>query len=108
MKIALSPQRRDDTVNYQIAGDVIIVNGEPFDFSKIEEGDVLPREAIKTEWFSGDVTRVDGELWLSLILPNPWNYSQAQAFPSLMRITKNGLLDLPKPLPQPLKEPVND
>lgn len=108
MKIALSPQRRDDTVTYQIAGDVIIVNGKPFDFSKIEEGDVLPREAIKSEWFSGDVTRVDGELWLSLILPNPWNYSQAQAFPSLMRITKNGLLDLPKPLPQPLKEPVND
>ncbi|WP_353231859.1 hypothetical protein [Pseudomonas helleri] len=108
MKIFMSPQRRDDTVSYQRSGDVIIVNGEAFDFSKVEEGDVLPREAIKSEWFSGRVTRVNGELELNLILPNPWNYSQAQAFPSLMRITKNGLLDLPKPLPQPLKEPVND
>lgn len=108
MKVTLSPQRRDDIVTFQKSGDTLLVNGEAFDFSKLEDGDVLPREAIKSEWFSGDVTRVDGELWLSLILPNPWNYSQAQAFPSLMRITKNGLLDLPKPLPQPLKEPVND
>lgn len=108
MKVTLSPQRRDDIVIYQKSGDTLLVNGEGFDFSKLEDGDVLPREAIKSEWFSGDVTRVDGELWLSLILPNPWNYSQAQAFPSLMRITKNGLLDLPKPLPQPHKEPVND
>lgn len=108
MNIALSPQRRDDTVTYQIAGDVIIVNGEPFDFSEIEEGDVLPREAIESEWFSGDVTRINGELQLSLILPNPWNYSQAQAFPSPIRATKNGQIDLPKPLPLPRQESVNE
>lgn len=108
MKIILSPQRRDDTVTYQKAGDVLTVNGEVFDFSKVEEGDVLPKEAIKSEWFSGDVTRISGELQLSLILPNPWNYSQAQAFPAPLFITKNGLLNLPKPLPQTLKEPVNE
>lgn len=108
MRILLSPQRREDTATYQIAGEIIIVNGEPFDFSKIEEGDVLPREAIKSEWFSGDVTRINGELQLSLILPNPWNYSPAQAFPSPIRVTKNGLLDLPKPLPLPRQESVNE
>lgn len=64
MKVTLSPQRRDDIVNYQKSGDTLLVNGEGFDFSKLEDGDVLPREAIKSEWFSGGVTRVDGELWL--------------------------------------------
>ena len=108
MQIILSPQRRDDTVIYQTAGEVIVVNGEPFDFSNIEEGDVLPKEAIKSEWFSGDVTRKNGELQLSLILANPWNYSPAQAFPAPLFITKNGLLDLPKPLPQPRQESVNE
>ena len=108
MQIILSPQRRDDTVIYQTAGEVVIVNGEPFDFSKIEEGDVLPKEAIKSEWFSGGVTRINGELQLRLILPNPWNYSQAQALPSPIRVTKNGLLDLPKPLPLPRQEPANE
>lgn len=108
MQIILSPQRRDDTVIYQIAGDVIIVNGEPFDFSKVEEGDVLPKEAIKSEWFASDVTRINGELEFSLVLPNPWNYSQAQAFPAPLFITKNGLLNLPKPLPPLQQELVNE
>lgn len=104
MKIFMSPQRRDDIVSYQRSGDVIIVNGEAFDFSKVEEGDVLPREAIKSEWFSGRVTRVNGELELNLILPNPWNYSQAQAFPAPVLVSKDGLIELPKPLPQTPKE----
>ena len=104
MKVTLSPQRRDDIVTFQKSGDTLLVNGEAFDFSKLEDGDVLPREAIKSEWFSGDVTRVDGELWLSLILPNPWNYSQAQAFPAPVLASKDGLIELPKPLPQTFKE----
>lgn len=99
MKIILSPQRRDDTVCYRKAGDTLSVDGEVFDFSRVEEGDVLPRDAIRSEWFAGDVTRINGELQLALILPNPWNYSQAQAFPVPLTVTKNGLVELPAPLP---------
>ena len=99
MKIILSPQRRDDTVCYRKAGDTLSVDGEVFDFSRVEEGDVLPRDAIRSEWFAGDVTRINGELQLALILPNPWNYSQAQAFPVPISVTKNGLVELPAPLP---------
>ncbi|PAA14369.1 hypothetical protein CJU74_14745 [Pseudomonas fragi] len=99
MKIILSPQRRDDTVCYRKAGDTLSVDGEVFDFSRVEEGDVLPRDAIRSEWFAGDVTRINGELQLTLILPNPWNYSQAQAFPVPISVTKNGLVELPAPLP---------
>ncbi|WP_046382723.1 hypothetical protein [Pseudomonas veronii] len=108
MKITFSPQRRDDSVTYQKDGDTIIVNGEAFDFSKVEDGDVLPRDAIQSQWFSGDVTRSAGNLEISLILPNPWNYSQEQAFPEPITITQNGMIELPKPLPVDQKEQVSE
>ena len=95
MKIFLSPQRRDDTLSVVRRGDLLIVNDEPFDFPAVEEGDILPRSAIESEWFSGDVTRVDGELELTLVLPNPANFSQAQAFPVPLTITKMGQLSFP-------------
>ncbi|MQT64485.1 hypothetical protein GHO42_15530 [Pseudomonas sp. FSL R10-0056] len=95
MKIFLSPQRRDDTLSVVRRGDLLIVNDEPFDFPAVEEGDILPRSAIESDWFAGDVTRVNGELELTLILPNPANFSQAQAFPVPLTITKMGQLSFP-------------
>ena len=95
MKIFLSPQRRDDTLSVVRRGGLLIVNDEPFDFPAVEEGDILPRSAIESDWFAGDVTRVNGELELTLILPNPANFSQAQAFPVPLTITKMGQLSFP-------------
>ena len=108
MKIFLSPQRRDDTLNVVRRGDLLVVNDEPFDFSAVGEGDILPRSAIESEWFAGDVTRVDGELELTLILPNPSNFSPAQAFPVPITVTKNGPVELPRPLDDVTKEPAHE
>ena len=108
MKIFLSPQRRDDTLNVVRRGDLLVVNDEPFDFSAVGEGDILPRSAIESEWFAGDVTRVNGELELTLILPNPANFSQALAFPAPITVTKNGLVVLPGSLADVTKEPAHE
>lgn len=108
MKITLSPQRRDDLVTYERSNDSLMVNGELFDFSLVEEGDVLPRNAIQSEFFAGDVARVSGKLELTLILPNPANYSPLQAFPAPIIVTKNGLVELPKPLADTTKESVDE
>ena len=108
MKIFLSPQRRDDTLSVVRCGDLLVVNDEPFDFSPVEEGDILPRSAIESECFAGDVTRVNGELELTLILPNPANFSQAQAFPVPITVTKNGPVVLPGPLVDVTKEPAHE
>ena len=108
MKIFLSPQRRDDTLSVVRRGDLLVVNDELFDFSAVEEGDLLPRSAIASEWFAGDVTRANGELELTLILPNPANFSQAQAFPVPLTITKNGPVGLPRPLTDVTKEPPHE
>ncbi len=100
MKIKFSPQRRDDTLTVVRSGDVLIVNGEAFDFSQVGEGDTLPRPAINSQWFSSDVERIGGELTLTLLLPNPRNYSPAQAFPVDLINVPNGPVALPQPLPE--------
>lgn len=100
MKILLSPQRRDDTLEVIKNGDVLKVNGKDFDFSPVGEGDTLPRQAIDSLWFVGDIERVNGELILTLLLPNPRDYSQEQAFP----VPLVNVMDGPVVFPGPLSE----
>lgn len=103
MKIILSPQRRDDTLEVVKNGDVLTVNGEDFDLSPIGEGDTLPWGAVNSLWFAGDVDRIEGELVLTLLLPNPWNYSQEQAFPVPLENVPDGQVAFPLPR-QPTEE----
>ncbi|WP_460410452.1 MULTISPECIES: hypothetical protein [unclassified Pseudomonas] len=99
MRINLIPQRRDDTLQVFKVGDALTVNGEIFDFSPIVEGDTLPAFAVSSDWFVDKIDRVDGELVLNLILPNPWNYSPEQAFPVPLENVPDGPVDFPQPLP---------
>lgn len=98
MKIYLSPQRRDDSLEVVKTGDALTINGEKFDLSPVGEGDTLPREAIDSIWFAGPIDRIDGELILTLLFPNPWNYSQAQAFPVPLENVPDGPVAFPGPL----------
>lgn len=102
MKINLSPQRRDDTLNVFRAGTVLTINGEEFDFTRMVDGDTLPASAITSQWFAGQVDHVDGELELTLILPLPHNYSPEQAFPVPLENVQDGPVILPPPLPDQL------
>lgn len=104
MKIALSPQRRDDVLEVVKNGDALIINGEVFDFSSISEGDTLPSQAIDSAWFIGDVERLGGEISLTLLLPNPRNYSQEQAFPAVLLDVPNGVVALPQPISEVVDE----
>jgi hypothetical protein len=100
MKINLSPQRRDDTLQVSRAGATLTVNGELFDFSQMKDGDTLPASAVKCEWFVNQVDCVAGELELTLLLPLPENYSPAQAFPVPLLDVPDGEVQLPQPLPR--------
>ena len=102
MNIVLIPTRTDDALELFKAGDVLTVNGEDFDFSQVGEGDSLPSAAITSTWFIGDQTRVDGNLVLTMFLPNPWNYSHEQAFPVPLIGVPDGPVVFPAPLPEPL------
>lgn len=106
MRIKLSPQRRDDTLSMSKLGNVLTLNGEAFDYSRMADGDTLPVSAISSEWFAGDVNMIDGELVLTIILPNPINYSQEQAFPVDLVDVPDGPVVLPAPLPDPEPQPI--
>jgi len=97
MRIILDPQRRDDLLEVVKAGDTLVVNGESFDFSPMDDGDTLPAIAITSGWFSGDVDRVNGRLVIRMWLPNPWNYSPEQAFPEPLLNVPDGPVLLPRP-----------
>lgn len=90
MKIALSPQRRDDKLEVEVSGDRIRINGELFNFNPLKEGDVVRADAVPSEWIVGDVSRRDGEIELTLILPHGPDPSDKMAFPSPISVIKDG------------------
>lgn len=109
MHVTLSPVRLDETLVASLAGDVLTLNGEAFDFGPLSEGATLPAEAIDSPWIVGPVSRVDGELHLTLRLPHGPNPSQAVAYPRPITVTKDGLVALPfdpPPEPEPVPEEV--
>ena len=95
MHITLSPVRMDETLTASLAGDVLTLNGVEFDLSPLPEGATLPAEAIASDWIVGPVSRIDGELHLTLRLPHGQNPSQAVAFPEPVTVTVDGPIDLP-------------
>lgn len=109
MKITLSPVRLDETLTATLAGDVLTLNGEDFDFSQLPEGATLPAEAIASDWIVGPVSRIDGDLHLTLRLPHGPNPSQAVAFPEPIHVTEDGPIALPfdpEPEPEVIDEPI--
>lgn len=106
MRIKLSPQRLDATLGASVAGDVITLNGESFDFGPLPDGATLPAEAIDSDWIIGPVSRISGELHFTLRLPHGPNPSQAVAFPEPVTVTQDGPIPLPfDPEPEPEPEP---
>jgi len=102
MHITLSPVRLDETLTAIRTGDVLTLNGEAFDFGPLPEGATLPAEAIDSEWIVGPVSRIDGDLHLTLRLPHGPNPSEAVAFPKPLVVMVDGEIDLPfDPAPEP-------
>jgi hypothetical protein len=99
MIINLSPVRSDEELAVVKQGDILIINGEAFDFSPMADGDTLPMDAIASPWFAGPVDRVGSELQFTLLLPLPVNYSPEQAYPAALKDVPDGEIRLPQPLP---------
>ena len=95
MILNYSPQRRDDTLIIVKQGDILTINGIPYDFSKLPNGATLPREAIDCEWIVSDVNRVNGEIELTILLPHGANASHEARFPEPINITSDGQVVLP-------------
>ncbi|HHJ1707488.1 TPA: hypothetical protein ACQGU1_006347, partial [Pseudomonas aeruginosa] len=77
-------------------GDVLTVNGQPFDFTPLPEGGELPAEAIGSEWFAGSVVRRAGRIQLTLRFPLAAESSAAARFPEPLLIDTDGPVELPR------------
>jgi hypothetical protein len=95
MNITLVPQRRDTPLHAEKSGDILTLNGEAFDFSPLQEGDVLPADAIASDLFAGPVTRIDGVLQISLVLPIGATAPEGARFPISLEAVPDGILPLP-------------
>ena len=94
MHITFSPQLRPPVV-YSRAGDILTIDGEAFDFTNLPDGATLPASAISSDMVVGDVSRIDGVLHLTLILPHGTNAPEATRFPEPLTLAGNGLVTLP-------------
>ena len=96
MKINFSPQVREDTISITKTGDALTINDVAYDFAQLPDGATLPRDAVDCEYIASDVTRVNGEIELTLLLPITPQASEAARFPQPIIVTENGEVELPQ------------
>lgn len=94
MRLILQPQRRDDDLSLSVAGDVLTVNGEEYDFSVIPNGGTLPSDATASDMI-GPVDRIAGEIRAVMVLPHGANPPPEVAFPEAIVVSKDGPIALP-------------
>ncbi|OJF97562.1 hypothetical protein [Pararhizobium antarcticum] len=99
MNISFSPQRRNDALIIEKAGEVLTINGTAFDFSVIPEGATLPASAVDCEFITGNVQRIEGILHLTMILPHGPDPSADVANPADLSMPPDGVLAIPFDLP---------
>jgi hypothetical protein len=95
MIINLCPVRSDSRISVFVNSNTISINEKVFDFSPLHDGDTLPRAAIDSPWFAGDVTRVDGVLHVSLVFPHGAYAGEAARFPVPIAVVEDGPIQLP-------------
>ena len=96
MRIILCPQRRDDELIVSKRSDVLTINGERFDFRELPEGAVLPASAVDCDFVVGDVTRLNGELIITLLLPCGPEATDSVNFPFDIVSPPDGNVSLPQ------------
>lgn len=81
MVIKLSPVRSDVSLSVSKSGDTLEVNGVALDFSRLPDGATLPVEAVGCNFVVSPVERINGDLVLTLMLPNAADAPQGARFP---------------------------
>lgn len=102
MHLTLSPVRMETVLTASRAGDVLTLNGQAYDFSDLAEGDSLLRPDCP--YLMGPVTRLDGVLCMTLMLPHGARPPQETLFPASILMAADGPIPLP-PFEAPESDP---
>lgn len=65
MKITLTAQRRDGRLTVRVDGDTLVVNGDVFDFTRLNDGESIEVGGM----FAGPTRRIAGEIEAVILLP---------------------------------------
>ncbi len=96
MIIEFSPVRMDETLELIRTGDTLIINGEPFDFSVVPAGGILPETGVQSAWICGPVQRDDaGVLHVPVVLPIGFHATESARFPHPASVDEDGPIALP-------------
>lgn len=95
MKITFSPRRSEARLILCRSGDVLTINGDVFDLSGIPEGATLPQKAVACNALVSDITREQGELHLTLVLPHGANAPEETTFPAVIDVFEDGPVAVP-------------
>lgn len=94
MQLILSPQRRDDTLEASVTGEVLTLNGTAFDLSAVIETEGGALIVPDCDWIAGPVTRVGGEIVVELIVPHGPDAPPETRSPDPVAVA-TGAVDLP-------------
>ena len=95
MKINLSPQLCATPLTASVTGDILTLNGIPYDFGPLPEGGSLPRAAINCPFLVSDVKRLGGQIELTILLPHGPSASRGTLFPDPITTQADGPVKLP-------------
>lgn len=95
MQIIFSPQRNKKSLSIIKTGDALTINGEGVDFSGLADGAKLTQAEINNPWICGEVSRVDGELIVPVLLPHGANAPETRRFPEPITVVNDGEVTLP-------------
>ncbi|MGU3577107.1 hypothetical protein ACLBWZ_16450 [Brucellaceae bacterium C25G] len=68
-KITLSPQYSNAILTVVKSGNVLTINGTPYDFTPLNDGDEIPSEAITNDLIIGGITKREGVVSITMVMP---------------------------------------
>lgn len=103
IKITLSPVFTDkyEDMEINVTGDLVVINGESFDFTDLQNGYHIDSIDIESQWFSTGAVYKDesGDMTMTIKFPHPYDAGVDMKFPETILVTKDGFVELPKYTP---------
>ncbi|WP_339518992.1 hypothetical protein [Pseudomonas proteolytica] len=96
MIIKFNPVFSSDELSIKKHGDALTINGELFDFRDLPEGAELPAHAVDCKFVSGTVTRINGDLVITLFLPGAPGSPEYVRFPADIINPADGNVRIPQ------------
>lgn len=92
-KISLSPQYSENTLELEKSGSILKINGIPYDFSSLNDGDEIPADAIDNDVIVGSITKDNGVVNLTILMPyNDIDAPEHIRFPQPVLLAEDGEL----------------